>query len=192
MIKVGLTGSIGSGKSVVADIFQHLGAPVYNADNHAKKFLNNSDIIEKLVAKFGTDILDKEKFIIKSKLAAIVFSDNKALNFLNNIIHPLVIADFDEWCAKHTKYPYIIHEAALIIEAGLQHKFDKIILVTAPETLRIKRVMHRDLTSAQQISQRMQHQLSDDKKIKFADYIIKNDDTELVIPQVIQLHHAFL
>lgn len=192
MISVGLTGGIGSGKSTVAQIFQCLGIPVYNADFHAKKFLQHPEIIKSLAAKLGNSILDANNNIIKPKLAEIVFNDENALSFLNNLIHPLVVRDFNIWRANQEKLPYVIHEAALIFEAKLQQQFDKIILITASEEIKIKRVMQRDSATPEQIKQRMQKQWPDEEKMKLADYLIKNDESELVLPQIIRLHNAFL
>lgn len=192
MIKIGLTGGIGSGKSLVARVFAHFGVPVYGADTEAKKFLHHSVIIQNLVERFGNSIIDDNNRIIKSKLAEIVFNDKEALNFLNKLIHPLVINDFDVWCKEQLHAPYIIHEAALIIEHGFQHYFDKIILITAPETIKIKRVMQRDKVSEEHVKQRMLNQLKDDEKIPFADYIINNDDSQLILPQILNLHQLFL
>lgn len=187
MKKIGLTGSIGSGKTTVCKIFSLFGTNVYQADDEAKKFLDHDEVKNNLVKKFGKSILDNKNTIDKKILASIVFYDNDALKWLNSIIHPLVISDFESWCELFNNESYVIHEAAILYETGFYKDFDAIISVSAPEELRIKRVMERDNMNRQDVLVRMANQWTDIQKAEFADYVIFNDEKRLLIPQIIQI-----
>src|SRR6266498_4309644 len=144
MIKVGITGGIGSGKSLVCEIFSKLGIPIYKADEHAKLLMNtNSQIKDKLTAKFGPDVY-KHNAINRPLLADIIFNNREALEFVNTTVHPVVASDFDAWCNLHFSHPYVIEEAALLFESGAYHRMDKVITVLAPENIRKQRVVKRD------------------------------------------------
>jgi dephospho-CoA kinase len=188
MLKVGLTGNIGSGKSTVSRIFETLGIPVYRSDDEAKKILDKAEVTEKVKQLFGSEILDENGKINRGKLAAIVFNDKIKISNLNNIIHPLVMDDFKEWTVAHLEYSYIIMESAILFETNLSSLFDKIIFVSAPETVRINRIMLRDGVHAAHVESRMKQQLPEKDKIKKAEFVIVNDDKSLVIPQVIKIH----
>jgi len=190
-IKVGLTGNIGSGKSIVAGIFNTLGAPVYNADKEAKKFLINKVVQTELRKSFGSGIFEKE-VIDKKKLAKIVFKNPEALTFLNSLIHPLVRDDLKIWIEKHSDFPYIIYEAAIIFESGFYKTFNKIITVTSPLELSINRVIKRDGIKREDVLARMKNQWKQDRKIKLSDFIINNDESDLVLPQVLKIHKDLL
>jgi dephospho-CoA kinase len=192
MLKIGLTGSIGSGKSIVSEMFSVLGIPVYIADYQAKKFLNYQYVKQRLVTVFSPIILDQYHEISRPALAEIVFKDETKLKVLNSIIHPLVKNDFGCWCMLHHANPYIIQEAAIIFESGFERYFDYIITVTAPESIRIERVMKRDDTSREDVFNRMKMQLSDEIKVNLADFVIKNDGDQFVLPQVLKIHQKIL
>jgi dephospho-CoA kinase len=187
MIKVGLTGNMGSGKTTVARIFETLGVPVYHADEEAKKFLKTDDVVKKLSDRFGKHILTR-KMPDRKKLAAIVFNDNKALAFLNSVIHPLVREDLKKWLDRNQSHSYVIHEAAILFESGFYLDFDKIITVTAPKKLSIQRLIERDKMNITGIEKRMQHQWEQERKIGLSDFVIVNDENYLVIPQVLEIH----
>jgi dephospho-CoA kinase len=189
MIKVALTGNLGSGKSTVAEVFIVLGVPVYHADQEAKKFLMQEGVIRQLVDTFGEDILTKEWQIDRKKLATIVFKNKAALNFLNGLIHPLVKHDLHQWMDKHKHQPYVLQEAAIVFESGFYKDFDRIIVVTCPVEVAIQRVMLRDGVSESDVRSRMQNQWPQEDKIKQADFVINNGGDELVIPQVLKIHH---
>ncbi len=192
MRKIGLTGNIGSGKSTVARIFNILGIPVYHADNEAKKFLDTENVINELIARFGQIMLTDNK-IDKKKLASIVFNNPDALLFLNNLIHPLVKEDFDNWCnSLATTNKYVIQEAAILFESNFEKYVDKTILVIAPENIRMKRVTERDLISKEEVIKRMENQWGEDRKIKLADFVINNNGVELIIPQVMEIHKKII
>jgi len=190
MMLVGVTGNIGSGKTTVCQLFRQLGVPVYYADERGKYFLKTPDVRNAIRDAFGDSVLNGEGGIDRKKLASLVFSDRKRLSQLNALIHPLVRSDFQRWAAKQTGAPYVIQEAAILIESG-QHKYlDKIILVQAPEAVRIKRVCERDGASADQVRQRAKHQMPEAEKGKHADLIIVNDGQQALIPQVNDIHRT--
>jgi dephospho-CoA kinase len=192
MNKVGLTGNIGSGKTMVAGVFAALGIPVYNADNNAKKFLLSQDVIGLLQKEFGDIIIDKDNQIDKKQLANIVFNDAVKLNLLNSIIHPFVINDFKIWAESLQSNKYIILEAAILFESGYDSIADKIITVTCPEVLRIKRIKARDGISEQEIIERMNNQWKEELKVQKSDFIIVNDENQLIIPQIINIHKSLI
>jgi dephospho-CoA kinase len=183
---IGLTGGIGSGKSVVAKIFTTLGIPVFNADEAAKHIMqNNPEMKAKLIEQFGSSIYDASG-LQKEKLAAIVFNDPFQLQLLNAIVHPVTIQAAKDWAANQTS-PYVIKEAALIFESAAADGLFKVIGVTAPLSLRIHRVMQRDGVSKEQVEARMQHQISDTIKMRLCDYVIENNNQQMLIPQVLEL-----
>lgn len=188
-IMIGLTGGIGSGKSVVAKVFATLGIPVFNADEEAKRIMQTSpEIKTKLIQQFGTDIYN-EPGLDKEKLASIVFNDPLQLQLLNAIVHPLTIQAAKDWAAKQTS-PYVIKEAALIFESGAADGLLKVIGVTAPVSLRTHRVMQRDGITKDQVDARMRNQISDTIKMRLCDYVIENNNQQMVIPQVLAIDKA--
>jgi dephospho-CoA kinase len=192
MLKVGITGGIGSGKTTVCRIFEMLGIPVFYADTASRNIVQqNPDVIVAIKAIFGNDIYQDAKLNTKS-LAEIVFNDAEKLSKLNAIVHPAVFALFDEWIAKNSAYPYVLKEAALIFETNAHLTLDAVIVVTAPESLRIKRVMQRDGVTEADVQQRMQQQMPEEEKSKRATYIIHNDESELLIRQVMAIHKKLL
>ncbi len=189
---VGVTGNIGSGKTTVCELFSKLGIPVYYADDRAKLFLNTPEVIDELVSIFGHDILTKEKQIDRQRLAGKVFHDEVKLGQLNAIIHPRVKDDFQRWATEQTHAPYVIQEAAILIESGHYQNMDKIILVRAPEHVRIRRVSERDHVDDHDVRQRAKHQMPEKEKVKFADFIITNDSRKALVPQVNDIHQKLV
>lgn len=192
MVRVGLTGNIGSGKTTICRLFETLGAPVYFADEKGKQFLETAEVAREIQARFGQEYLGKDGLPIRKKLAELVFNDKEKLHELNAIIHPKVHMDFEKWAATHDKRHYVIMEAAILFETARYKDFDKIILVTAPEELRTKRVCKRDKVSEKDVVDRMNNQWDEERKIPLADFIVKNDDTELVIPQIEKIHKQLI
>lgn len=191
MIKVGITGGIGSGKTIVCFVFQRLGVPVYDADSRAKYLLTSNKLIsDSIKDRFGNDLYTNET-LDRKKLADIVFNNPDALKDLNSIIHPAVKKDFEQWM-KTIKAPYVIKEAAILFESGANKHLDKIITVTAPESLRIQRTMQRDNALEIEIKKRMSFQSSDEYKIQNSDFVIINDNNCLVFPQIIQIHEKIM
>lgn len=188
-VMIGLTGGIGSGKSVVAKVFATLGIPVFNADDEAKRIMQTStEIKTKLIEQFGTDIYNAHG-LDKEKLASIVFNDSFQLQLLNAIVHPVTIQAAKDWAAKQTS-PYVIKEAALIFESGAADGLLKVIGVTAPLSIRIHRVMQRDGITKEQVDARMRNQISDTIKMRLCDYVIENNNQQMVIPQVLEIDKA--
>jgi dephospho-CoA kinase len=192
MLKIGITGGIGAGKSTVAGIFKVLGVPVFDADVTAKNILNTDPILRKqIAAAFGSETY-KNGLLDRKYLATRVFNNPDQLAKLNALVHPATIEAADKWASRFTDKPYIIKEAALLFEAGTNEGLDYIIGVTAPKELRITRVMARDQVSREEVLSRMQHQLDDTEKMKRCDFVIDNSDASLVIPQVLALHAKFI
>lgn len=191
MIKVGLTGGIGSGKSTVARIFESLGIPVYDADAMTKKLMNENDALKSaLVEAFGESVYLHGQ-LNKSYLASLVFNNPEQLNRLNNLIHPAAIQAAEGWMSNQNA-PYCIKEAALIFESGSQSTLDKVIGVTAPRHLRIHRTMLRDHVSKEEVEKRMSHQIEDGIKMRLCDFTIVNDDQKMVLPQVLAIHRRLI
>jgi len=191
MLKIGLTGGIGSGKTTVAKIFELLGVPVYYADDASKRLYHtDKELIQNIKKHFGEDIYTEEQ-LNRSKLAAIVFSDPKKLHLLNELVHPPTIRDAEKWMAQQTTR-YIIKEAALLFESGSVASLDYVIGVRTPQHLRIKRVIDRDGVSKEDVLARMKTQIDEEIKMRLCDFIIENNEQMLVIPQVLQLHQKFL
>lgn len=190
-LRIGITGGIGSGKSMVAGIFKVLGIPVFDADTAAKEIMHsNTDLKLSLVKHFGEEVY-KEGKLDKKYLAAIAFNDPKQLELLNSLVHPYAIAAADEWAAKQTA-PYSVKEAALFFESGSAAGFDYMIGVYAPKHLRIKRAMDRDQISREQVLARMDKQIQEEIKMRLCDFVIVNDEQQLLIPQVLALHERFM
>lgn len=188
MKKVGITGGIGSGKTTVCEIFKLLGIPVFHADDEAKILQNNDLQIKKhLIELFGEQIYSADGIPDRKKMAEVVFTDAKALAGLNAIIHPAVRKAFLKWTEKHLDAPYILYEAAVLIESGYDSDLDRNILVLADEKIRIERVIRRDNSSAKLVKQRILNQMPDIQKIDKVDYIIENNNEKLLIPQIIDL-----
>lgn len=191
MLKIGITGGIGSGKTTVAQVFEVLGIPVYNADKAAKRLMNEDEALkEKIKQQFGNDVYKNEKLDNKH-LAQIVFSSEEKLNILNSMVHPATINDANAWMLKQST-PYTLKEAALLFESGAAELLDYVIGVWAPAPLRLQRVMQRDNSNREEVMARMNRQMDEDIKMKLCNFIITNDEQQLLIPQVIALHEKLL
>ena len=191
VLKVGLTGGIGSGKSTVAKMFELLGVPVYYADAASKRLYHtNKELMASLKEHFGEDIYTEDQ-LNRQKLAALVFNDPSKLELLNRLVHPPTIKDAEDWMKNQTA-PYVIKEAALLFESGSVSGLDYVIGVYAPVYLRIKRTMDRDNVSREEVQARMNRQIDEDIKMRLCDYVITNNEQQLVIPQVLGLHQQLL
>lgn len=191
MLRIGLTGGIGTGKTTVANIFKVLGIPVFDADTVAKQLMENDlQLRDQLIAQFGPTSFHDGK-LNRAYLASIVFKDPYQLAVLNAMVHPLSLKAAEDWM-KLQKAPYVIKEAALIFEAGAAAGLDLIIGVTAPTALRIQRVMHRDGISREAVLERMDKQIDESIKMRLCDFVIQNDNQHLLITQVLDLHKRFI
>lgn len=191
-LKIGVTGGIGSGKSMVCRIFKILQIPVFDADTVAKTIMTDDiPLRNALVATFGEDTYHSDGTLNRQHLSQMVFNDKDQLKELNDLVHPAVIRTGEEW-AERQQSPYSIKEAALLFESGSYKKLNYTILVTAPETLRIDRVMKRDGADEESVRGRMSKQLSDEEKISLADFVIINDGSQSLIQQVFHLHQHFM
>ena len=191
MMVVGLTGGMGSGKTTVANYFKELDIPVYIADDAAKALMNtNAEVKSKVLSLFG-DLAYRDNEIDRKYIAGQVFNDQQKLQQLNNIIHPAVFLDFQNWKNKQ-KSPYVIYEAAILFETGGYKKCDLVILVTAPIEERIKRLQARDGSSVEEIEARIQYQWSDNEKRKLADFEIINSNLPATKEQVRNLHEILI
>jgi dephospho-CoA kinase len=193
-LQIGITGGIGSGKSLVCRIFRALGVPVYDADSRAKSLMTSDGILITAIRKeFGSLSYREDGSLNNEYLAKAVFGKADRLQQLNKLVHPVVGTDYAQWVERHAACRYVIKEAALLYEAGSYTALNKVVLVFAPEELRLKRVLQRDpQRNRQQVMNIIASQLSDEEKRKRADFVIINDESQLVIPQVLKLHELFL
>lgn len=191
MLKVGITGGIGSGKSVVARIFEVIGIPVFYADDAAKRLMNEDPALkEQIKAHFG-DQSYRDQQLDRAYLASVVFNDPAKLELLNSLVHPATISDADKWM-NALNHPYAVKEAALIFESDAHKNLDYVIGVKAPYSLRLQRAMQRDELTREAVEARMNKQMDEDRKMELCDFLVNNDETELLIPQVIALHEKLL
>ncbi len=190
-LRIGITGGIGSGKTTVARIFEVLGIPVYYADDAAKKIMNEDETLKtQIIQHFGKGAYTGGK-LNRPYLAAIVFADKNKLNLLNSLVHPATIRNSLAWM-KSQIAPYSLREAALIFESGVQGQLDYVIGVSAPLDLRVKRAMNRDNLTMAQVHERMDRQINETIKMRLCDFLIVNDNSTAIIPQVLLLHDKLL
>jgi dephospho-CoA kinase len=194
LLQIGVTGGIGSGKSLVSRIFQCLGIPVYDADTHAKELMTTDGILVSNIRKeFGELSFNTDGSLNRKYLSLTVFNDAVKLKKLNSLIHPGVAKDYDQWVEQRRRFPYVMKEAAILFEANSSKTLDKVIVVSAPEALRIERVLNRDPHRTEdQVRTIIRNQMPDVEKVKRGDFVIVNDEKVLVIPQVLELHSRFL
>lgn len=192
--QIGITGGIGSGKSLVCKIFLCLGIPVYDADSHAKELMTTDGILVSEIKKeFGVLSYNEDGSLNRSYLSNTVFNDSERLKTLNNLVHPRVGEDYKQWMHKHQNQPYVLKEAALLFESGSYRSLNKVIVVHANDTLRVQRVLKRDHhRTADQVLAIIKSQMPEEEKLKRADFVIRNDETILLIPQVLALHQHFI
>jgi len=191
MLNVGLTGGIGSGKTIASKIFEVLGIPVYQADAAAKSIMESNPILKnQLIEHFSENAFVDGK-LNRKYLADIIFNDKEKLHLINSLVHPYTIQDGIEWMEKQTT-PYAIKEAALIFESGTQSNFDYIIGVSSPESMRLNRTIKRDNTNRELILEKMEHQLDEQVKMKLCDFVLQNDEKTLLTTQVITVHEKLV
>jgi len=192
MIKIAVTGGIGSGKTLICNVFEKLGIPVFYADLWAKEIMNSDNVIkEKLISYFGTQIFDVNNQLIKRRLAEIIFNNTDSLLKVNDIVHPAVKKGFENWMQNQNS-SYVIEETAIVFESGLAQFFDKIISVTAPLEMRIERVMKRDNATRKKVMERIKNQNINENYHKKSDFLIINNEIEMILPQIINIHNKLL
>lgn len=187
MKKIGITGNIGSGKSYVCKIFEKLGIPVFYSDDETKKLYLIPSVKELIVNRFGQEVYFDDGTLNKKLLSYHLFKNEEAMKFIESVLYPALNQHFDQWCGQQTS-PYVLYESAILFEKNYEKFFDKIIFVSAPEDIRLQRVMLRDDCSEENVRSRMRLQLSENHKISKADYVIYNDGTKPVEPQVLDIN----
>jgi dephospho-CoA kinase len=193
MFKVGITGNIGSGKTTISKIFELLGVPVFYADDHAKDVMvRDAELIAGIKQTFGNESYFDDGSLNRKHIAGIVFNNEAELVKLNALVHPATFRAFDNWLALQHDVPYVMKEAAVLFESGSYKLCNRSLMVTAPLELRLKRVLQRDHITRAEAESRNAKQFSEEKKIELADDLICNDETRLVIPQVLALHQLYL
>jgi dephospho-CoA kinase len=189
MKSIGITGGIGSGKSTVCRLFEVLGAPVYYADERARMLMNTDPELKRRIAeRFGDSIYDNQGQLQRLELGRKVFADPQALAALNALVHPAVFSDALHWMEQHRGCAYVLREAALLFESGAYRQVDEVVMVWAPESLRLQRVIQRDGLSESEVRDRMSRQWPDEEKKRLAQHLINNDGLHALIPQVWALH----
>ena len=189
MKRIGLTGNIGSGKTIIASCFEVLNIPVFNADNEAKLLMNKDvNLKQSLIAEFGKEVFLNNE-LNRKYLSKLAFNDDLVLKRLNALVHPVVQEAFEKWSIQQSG-AYIIKEAAILFESNTYQSLDAIICISCPEEIRLIRILNRDDLSEKEVRQRMSNQWAEEKKISLSDYVIKNDNTCLVMPQILGVHSA--
>ncbi len=193
MLKIGITGGIGVGKTVVSRMFSLLGVPVYDSDARAKWVMRHDETLrQELIAAYGPETFTETGELNRDYLGPLVFGNPELLEQLNNLVHPHVASDFAKWVTKYTDKPYVLKEAALMYESDAWKQMDQIITVYAPMDVRIKRLLQRDTHRTEaNIKAIIGKQLNEEERMSRADHIIYNDDQQAIIPQVLQLHQQF-
>jgi dephospho-CoA kinase len=192
MFKLGISGGIGSGKTLVCQVLANLGIPVYDADTEARRLMEGDPELRKAIVRLLGQQAYRDQKLDRPWVAGQVFGNRGLLDQLNSLVHPVVGRDFLRWAELQEQAPYVVEEAALLFESGAFRHMDMNVLVMAPEELRTARVMRRDGISEEDVKQRMRMQMSEASKMKLADAVINNDETQMLLPQLIALHKNIL
>jgi dephospho-CoA kinase len=191
IMKLGITGGIGSGKTSVCRVFSVLGIPVFFADPEANLIMNNDEKIIREINKLASDDLYPGGVLDRKKLASLIFNDQDLLSKVNSLVHPVVFDNFRRWTAIQTT-PYVIMEAAILFESGASELVDRVATVIAPVEERIARVTKRNTLSRKQVIERINNQMNDSERIKRSDYVINNSENEMIIPAILKIHEDIL
>jgi dephospho-CoA kinase len=183
MKRVGITGNIGSGKSYVCKMFERLGIPVFYSDDETKKLYLIPSVKEQIIKRFGEEVYFEDGTLNRKLLSYHLFKNEEAMKFIESVLYPALNQHFDEWCEQQTS-PYVLYESAILFEKNYGKYFDKIIFVSAPEDIRLQRVMKRDDCTEENVRSRMRLQMSEETKISKADFVIYNDGNKALEPQV--------
>ena len=187
MKKIGITGNIGSGKSYVCKMFENLGILVFYSDEETKKLYLIPSVKELIIKRFGEEVYFEDGTLNRKLLSYHLFKNEEAMKFIESVLYPALNQHFDEWCEQQ-KTPYVLYESAILFEKNYMKYFDKIIFVSAPEDIRLQRVMLRDDCTEENVRSRMRLQMSEEAKISKADFVIYNDGTKPVEPQVLAIN----
>lgn len=192
MLKVGITGGIGSGKSFICDIFERLGIPIFHADIVSQQIVaKNPEVKTKIIELLGFEVYS-DGHLNRNAVSEIVFGNKDLLQKLNDIVHPAVFESFNSWAESQIKYPYILKEAAIIFESGAEKYLDFFITISAPEELRINRVTKRDQVDRRKVLDRVNNQWNDEQRMRKSDFVIANDEKTLLLPQIIETHNTLI
>ena len=186
--KIAITGNIGSGKSLICKIFNHLGINTFHSDEETKKLYLLPDVKKEIIDHFGEEVYFADGSLNKKLLSYHLFQNESALKFIESLLYPKLNQVFDEWCKKQTS-DFVLFESAILFEKNFDNQFDKIIFISAPEEVRLKRAMQRDRCDEENVRSRMRLQWSEDVKTSKSDYIINNDGVEMLIPQVMEIYN---
>lgn len=192
MFSLGITGGIGSGKSLVCSVLEKLGVPVYYADQEARRLMNTDQALQKSIKVLLGEQAFRDGELNRKMVGEKVFRNPDLLKKLNHLVHPAVGNDFQTWSRRWNKQAYVVEEAAILFESGADRRMDMSVLVYAPSELRIKRVMARDGATRAEVEQRMKQQMDEDEKKRLADRIILNDEMSLLLPQIVELHEDII
>ena len=185
--RIGITGNIGSGKSYVCKIFNELGINTFHSDEETKKLYFLPDVKNNIIVRFGEEVYFADGSLNKKLLSYHLFQNKEALKFIETLLYPKLNQVFDEWCEQQTS-DYVLFESAILFEKNFDKQFDKIIFVSAPEDVRVKRAMERDNCDEENVRSRMRLQWDEETKISKSDYIINNDGIEEIMPQVLKIN----
>ena len=192
-MKIGITGGMGSGKTTACKVFEVLGIPVFYADSVAKELMQTDSLLrQNLISAFGAQSYLSDGQLNRKYISGIVFKDESQLKILNQLVHPVVFRSFDEWVLKQQNQPYVLKEAALLFESGADKLCDYTILIKSPESIKIQRIIQRDHFTEEEIKLRMDKQFTDEQKEKLANFILLNNEEQLLVPQILKLHEKFL
>ena len=189
---VGVTGGIGSGKTLVCNILNKLGVPVYNADREARRLMEEDSELAGQISRLLGERAYRDGKLDRSYVSEQVFGNAELLRSLNKLVHPAVRRDFTDWASRQEDAGYVVEEAAILFESGAHRFLDRTVLVLAPDKVRIKRVMERDGVDEASVRKRMTHQMDEDRKKEMADHLIYNSGEEMLLPQVVDLHEKLL
>ena len=189
--KIAITGNIGSGKSLICKIFNHLGINTFHSDEETKKLYFLPEVKKEIISHFGEEVYFADGSLNKKLLSYHLFQNEEALKFIESLLYPKLNQVFDEWCEKQTS-DYVLFESAILFEKNFDKQFDKIIFVSAPEDVRVKRATQRDNCDEENVRSRMRLQWDEETKISKSDYIINNDVIEMLIPQIIKINKLLL
>lgn len=192
MLKVGLTGGIGSGKTLVCSVLESLGVPVYYADSEARRLMNSDPVLVKKISDLFGSMAYEGGSLNRENIARRVFGEKELLQRLNALVHPAVWKDFSRWANEQISAHYVVEEAAILFESGADRNMDITVGIFADKELRVQRAMQRDGSSREEIMMRLNSQMSEEEKMEKADIVINNDGKQLILPQIINMHNAIL